>query len=90
MQGTVLNPGLTSQPDSQSAGENAKSQKLRQLLTRASAPAGSQDAAAAQAAMLPDNFHHRLRLRPGQQLSDVPECRQVSVTESFAHLDTAA
>ena len=79
MQVTNLNPGLTSQPDSQSLGENGQPHKVRQLLTRSSAPAGSQAAAeAARAAMLPDSFHHRLHVHPGQQLHDLPECGQVS------------
>ena len=76
MQVTSIDPGLTNQPDSQSPGENGQSHRVRQLLTRSSAPAGSQ--AAARAAMLPDSFHDRLRLRPGQQLHNLPECGQVS------------
>ena len=79
MQVTNLDPGLTSQSDGQPPEENGQSHKVRQLLTRSSAPAGSQAAAeAARAALLPDSFHHRLRVHPGQQLHDLPECGQVS------------
>ena len=69
--------GPTSQPDSQSPEEQPY--RLRQLLTRSSAPAGSQAAvAAARAAMLPDSFQQKLRVHPGQ-LIDVPDCAQVRV-----------
>lgn len=79
MQVNNLDPGLTTQSDSRLPEESGQSHKVRQLLTRSSAPAGSQAAAdAARAAMLPDSFHHRLRVHPGQQLHDLPECGQVS------------
>ena len=79
MQVANLDPGLTIQPDSQSPVEGGQPHKVRQLLTRSSAPASSQAAAeAARAAVLPGSLHHRLRVHPGQQLHDLPECGQVS------------
>lgn len=76
----------TGQPQMQTAHAATESKQQpvgqshgpRQLLSRSSAPAGSQAAAAAaRAALLPDGFQQRMYVLPGQSVANLPECGQV-------------